>query len=51
MRFCPDCGKEISTRAAACPHCGRRMNPRALSVILLLILAAAVVFAILAFAS
>ena len=22
MEVCPDCGKEVSRRAASCPHCG-----------------------------
>ena len=24
---CPDCGREVSTMAAACPHCGRPSSP------------------------
>jgi hypothetical protein len=24
---CPDCGREVSTMAAACPHCGRPTSP------------------------
>lgn len=24
---CPDCGREVSTTAAACPHCGRPSSP------------------------
>jgi uncharacterized membrane protein YdbT with pleckstrin-like domain len=24
---CPDCGREVSTLAAACPHCGRPSSP------------------------
>ena len=24
---CPDCGRDVSTLAAACPHCGRPMSP------------------------
>src|SRR5207248_8885249 len=24
---CPDCGREVSTMAAACPHCGRPFSP------------------------
>jgi len=24
---CPDCGREVSTMAAACPHCGRPNSP------------------------
>ena len=23
---CPECGKEISDKAASCPHCGNPMN-------------------------
>lgn len=26
---CPDCGREVSTAAAACPQCGRPMTPLA----------------------
>jgi len=26
---CPDCGREVSTMAAACPHCGRPSSPAA----------------------
>lgn len=22
LTTCPDCGREVSTRASACPHCG-----------------------------
>ncbi len=28
LTTCADCGKEISTGAAACPHCGRRVPAR-----------------------
>jgi uncharacterized membrane protein YdbT with pleckstrin-like domain len=24
---CPDCGRDVSTLAAACPHCGRPISP------------------------
>ena len=24
---CPECGKEISDKAASCPHCGNPMAP------------------------
>jgi uncharacterized membrane protein YdbT with pleckstrin-like domain len=24
---CPDCGRDVSTLAAACPHCGRPVSP------------------------
>jgi uncharacterized membrane protein YdbT with pleckstrin-like domain len=26
---CPDCGRDVSTMAAACPHCGRPSSPTA----------------------
>ncbi|MDR2077025.1 MAG: zinc-ribbon domain-containing protein [Desulfovibrio sp.] len=25
---CPECGKEVSDKAADCPHCGFEMKPR-----------------------
>jgi hypothetical protein len=27
LSTCPECGKEISDRAAACPHCGNPFGP------------------------
>ncbi len=29
---CPDCGRDVSTLAAACPHCGRPMSPTGFAV-------------------
>jgi uncharacterized membrane protein YdbT with pleckstrin-like domain len=29
---CPDCGRDVSTLAAACPHCGRPMSPSTFAV-------------------
>ena len=26
LRSCPDCGREVSKRAAACPHCGAPLS-------------------------
>jgi hypothetical protein len=29
---CPDCGKEVSTKALTCPNCGRKLKASTVSV-------------------